>query len=65
MIAKDLCKQLALDSDSKAIQQINFPGNSDLTACAEMFFIIEEAEKNILDFSQRTVKVLQFYFILI
>ena len=58
MIAKDLCKQLALDSDSKAIQQIIFPGNSDRPVGTAMFFIIEEAEETILDLSQRTVKML-------
>ena len=54
MIAIDLRKQQA-----KAIQQINFTGNpnrcEDVTT---MFFIIEQAKETILDFSQRTVKVL-------
>ena len=60
VIAIDLRKQQALDADPKAIQQINFTrtltqeGNTNTT----MFFIIEEAEQTILDFSQRTVKVL-------
>ena len=30
-----------------------------------MFFIIEEAKETVLDFSKGTVKVLQFYFVLI
>ena len=58
MIGKDLSKQKALDADMKAIQQIKFTRNSDLAASATMFFIIEEVEKIILDFSQGTVKSL-------
>ena len=58
MIGKDLSKQKALDADMKAIQQIKFTRNSDLAASATMFFIIEEVEKIILDFSQETVKSL-------
>ena len=30
-----------------------------------MLFITEEAKETVLDFSQKTVKVLQFYFALI
>ena len=52
MIAIDLSKQQALDSDPKAIQQINFTGNTATS------FIIEKAEKNILDFSQEIVRLL-------
>ena len=58
MIAIDLSKQQALDVDPKAIQQINFTRNLDRYKNAAMFFIIEEATKTILDFSQGTVKVL-------
>ena len=52
MIAIDISKQLALDSDPKAIQQINFieklpwDGNTTTT----MFFTIEEAKEITLDF---------------
>ena len=56
MIAIDLSKQQALDADPKAIQQINFTGNLENNAV--IFFIIEEAKEAVLDFSQRTVKVL-------
>ena len=42
MIAIDLSKQQELDSDPKAIQQINFTGN--LEQQATIFFIIEEAK---------------------
>ena len=43
----DLSKQQALDTDTKAIQQItgNFTGNLDRAAGATMFFIIKEAKK--------------------
>ena len=62
MIAIDLSKQQALDADPKAIQQINFNGNSDQAAGATIIFIVEEAKETILDFSQGTVKVLWIYF---
>ena len=60
MIVIDLSKQKALDSDLKAIQQINFTGNLawDGATNTTMFFIIEEAEESILNFSQGTVRVL-------
>ena len=66
MIAIDLSKQQALDSDPKAIQQINFTGNlnqgRNINVNTTTSFIIEKAEKNILDFSQEIVRLLQFYF---
>ena len=65
MIAIDLSKQQALDADPKAIQQINFIENLDREGNTTIFFIIEEVKKTILDFSQGTVKVLKFYFVLI
>ena len=62
MIAIDLSKQQALDSDPKAIQRINFTGNlnrgQNVNDNTTMFFIIEEVKETILDFSQGTVKVL-------
>ena len=59
MIAVDLSKQLALDADPKAIQQINFTGNlaREGSANTTMFFIIEEAKETVLDFSQGIVTV--------
>ena len=60
MIVIDLSKQQVLDTDPKAIQQINFTGNQaqggneDTTT----FFIIEETKKNMLNFSKGTVRVL-------
>ena len=58
LIATDLSKQQALDADPKAIQQNNFTGNLDRDGNTTMFFIIEEANKTILDFSQAIVRVL-------
>ena len=57
MNAIDISKQQALDADSRAIQQINFTANLDI-AGNTMFFIIEEANETVLDFSQGFVKVL-------
>ena len=58
MIAVDLTKQQALDADPRAIQQINFTANLDKAGNTRVYFIIEEAKENILEFSQGTVKVL-------
>ena len=55
IITIDLSKQQELDSDPKAIQQINFTGN--LEQQANIFFITEEAKTTVLDFRQRNVKV--------
>ena len=55
MMAIDLSKQQALDSDPKAIQEINFTGNLDQQSI--IFFINEEAKETVLDFSQETKKV--------
>ena len=56
MIKIDLSKQQALDADLRAIQQINLTNSLD--EAVTMFFIMEEAQKNILDFLQGTVRVL-------
>ena len=56
MIKIDLSKQQALDADLRAIQQINL--TESLDEAATMFFIMEEAQKTILDFLQGTVRVL-------
>ena len=58
MIAVDLSKQQLLDADPRAIQQINFPENLDRAGNTRNYFILEEAKETILDFSQRTIKVL-------
>ena len=50
MIAIHLSKQQALHADPKAIQQDNFTGNLAQDGITTMFFIIEEAKKNIIYF---------------
>ena len=58
MIAVDLSKQLALDADPKAIQQINFKANLDSAGNTRIYFILEEAKETVFEFSQGTGKVL-------
>ena len=58
MIAVGLSKQKVLDADPKAIQQINFTANLDRAGNTRINFILEDAKKTILDFSQGTVQVL-------
>ena len=58
MIAIDLGKQQALDTNPKAIQEINFIGNLSGNNNRLLFFIIEEVKETIIDFSHETVKVL-------
>ena len=58
MIARDLSKQLVLDADPKAIQQINFTANLHRAGNTRIYFILEEVKETIFEFSQRTVKVL-------
>ena len=58
MITVELSKQQALDADPRAIQQINFTANLDRAGNTRVYFILEEANKTILDFSQGIVKVL-------
>ena len=53
-----LSKQQALDADPKAIQHINFTANLDRARNTRIFFILDEAKENVLDFSQGTVRVL-------
>ena len=59
VIAINLSKQEALDTDPKAIQQINLTGNLERERNADttLFFIIEEAKETVLNFSKGTVKV--------
>ena len=58
MITIYLSKQQALNAEPKAIQQINFTGNQKRDNGEIIFFIIEETNETVLDFLQRTVKVL-------
>ena len=58
MIAVYLSKQEILNSDPRAIQQINFTANLDRAGNTRIYFILEEAKEAILNFAQGTVKVL-------
>ena len=58
MIAIDFSKQQALDADPRASQQVNFTANLDRRGNTRIYFILEEAKETILNFSQRTAKVL-------
>ena len=58
MIVVDLSKQQALDTDPRAIQQINYTANLDKEGNTRICFILEEAKETILNFAQGTVKVL-------
>ena len=57
MISVDLGKQQALDADPKEIQQISFTGSLRGHKNRLMLFV-EAVKKSILDFPQRTAKVL-------
>ena len=58
MIAIDLKKQQALDTDPKAIQEINFTANLHRAGNTRFYFILEETKETVFEFSQGTVKVL-------
>ena len=51
MIAVDLSKQQALDSDPKAILQINFPANLDRAGNTTLYLTLEEVKETIFEFS--------------
>ena len=53
-----------IDADPKAIERTNFTANQYRAGNTTMFFIIEEMKKNILHFSERTVKLFCFNIIL-
>ena len=54
--------QQALDSDPQEIQQIKFTRNLNWAEGATMFLLIEKPKETILDFSQKTMIVLQIPF---
>ena len=58
MIEIDLSRQIELDADPRAIQQINFTANLDRAGNTATFFIIEEAKETVFEYSQGIVKVL-------
>ena len=65
MIAIDFSKEQALDTDLRAIEQTNFPGNIDRAGNTTIFFIHEEAKETVSDFSQGTVTVLSIRCVII
>ena len=58
MITIDLSKQQALDTDPRAIQQINFTENLDRDGNTTMLFIIEKAKETAFEFPQGLINVL-------
>ena len=56
LIAADLSKQKALDTDPKAIQKIVFTGEAN--GVTTVFYILEQSKETILEFSKGTTKVL-------
>ena len=56
MIAIGLSKQQALESDDKAIQEINFTTNFDRAGNARIYLILKEAKETASEFSKGTVK---------
>ena len=56
LITIDLSKQQKINIDPKAIQQTDFTGNLEKYN-ETLFFIIEEAKKTKLNFSNRILKV--------
>ena len=55
LIVVDLRKEKALDSDSRAIQQIIFTGNSDNTI--RVYYVLEQSKETIF----RLLKIIIFY----
>ena len=62
VIAVDLSKQQALHADPKPIQKINFTANleeiQETPGNTRIYFILEEAQETVFEFSQGTAKVL-------
>ena len=61
LIAADLSKQKALDTDSRAIQQIILPGKIKATrndTRVIIYYILEQSKETILEFAKGTAKVL-------
>ena len=56
MIAIDLSKQQALESNPKVIQKINFTGNLFRDGNATIFSITEEGKETFLNVSQETMR---------
>ena len=58
MIVVNSSRQQALDTDFRAIRQINFTANLDRAGNTRTYFILEESKETKLNFAQGTVKVL-------
>ena len=56
LIAADLSKQIALDADSRTIQQIIFTGTA--SAAVIIYSILEQSKEITLEFSKGTTKLL-------
>ena len=62
IIAIDLSKQQAIDTDLRAIPKISFTANLDWNGNTTIFFIIEEAKEAVLEFLKGNVNVLWIQF---
>ena len=58
MIAVDLSKQQALNTDPKSIQQINFTAKLNKPGGTRIYFFLKEVKETVFEFSQGAVKVL-------
>ena len=58
MLARDLSKQQALDTDPRTTQQIDFTVNLDRANNTRIFFILDEAKETLSGFLREIVKVL-------
>ena len=59
MTGIDLSEQQALDATPKTMKQTNLAGNLSGVQNRVMIFIIKEVKESILDFPQKTMKVLK------
>ena len=62
MITIDFSTEQALDSDPQEMRQINFTRNLNLAEGATIFLLIKKLKETILDFSQKTMMILQMPF---
>ena len=58
IVAVDLSKQSALDSDPRCIQQIEFTYKLDSNTTAQILTVSEKEKQTVLEFSRGNVKVL-------
>ena len=59
VVACDLSKQSVLDSDPRAVQEIEFIYKLDNGTNSQILRILEKEKQTILEFSKDTVKVLE------